>query len=945
MRHGAGAAAVAVGLLFAGAAAHADVVINEVLGSTTGEDREYIELYNPGPAAVDISGWQVFLYDSDTGSSFGGLDGGSPFAVPAGVTLAVGDHFLFANPLAQTEFGVTADVLLPANAVENSSYTAILKDAGGGIVNAVFVRDTGATDSANHAGVAIVPEFTVGPDGTNLPAGFTRTPDGASTFSLLPFSLSPPSAFTPTPLAGGGGGGGAECSDPVTAIHVLQGSGVTSPALGSTHAIRGVVTGDFQGSPGLRGFFVQEEDADVDADPATSEGIFVFDPATTLPLQPGDVVRVAGTVSEFNGNTQLSSTTSILDCGDAALPAPVAVTLPETANGELERHEGMLVSIATADGAMTVAQNFFLGRYGQMTLSSPDDAGNAGRTLQPTNQFLPLSPEAIALADENARRLLVLDDGFDVNSLGDNPNPVPYLGAPPPAVLRAGDRVENLVGILDQGRINSASPPATDYRLHPTVAPMIVAQNLRTATPDDQQIVGGRLRVAGFNVLNYFTTVDQAGAACFGPDPVPRNNCRGADSASELVRQRDKIVAALTAIDADVVGLIEIENSFGGATPPVADLVAALNVEVGAGTWAWLHPGVDHIGGDAIAVALIYKPARVQLAGNVAILTSAFDADFIDTLNRPAVAATFTEVATGQAFTVAVNHLKSKGSDCNAVGDPDVGDGQGNCNVTRRRAAEVLADWLATYPTGVADPDFMVIGDLNAYAMEDPVRVLRDAGLRDQAVRFANGDAYSYIFDGLSGALDHALASVSLSAQVSGAVHWHVSTDEPAVIDYDQNFNPAGYYAADPYRASDHDPVVVGLDLGSPNAVQGTSRRDTLVGTAGADVISGLAGADTVTGGDGVDVHVYTSVRDGGDLVTDFAPAIDAVDVRPLLQAIGVGGDVLASGHVRIAAGVNGDATVFVDTDGTVGPARATALVRLAGVAASTPARDVLLLP
>jgi hypothetical protein len=600
-------------------------------------------------------------------------------------------------------------------------------------------------------------------------------------------------------------------------IYEIQGSGAASPLLDQTVTTSGIVVGDFQASNQLRGFFLQDPVGDGNVE--TSDGIFVFHSST--PVNAGDLITVTGRVEEFNTLTQLSGVTSIIiQSSGNPLPAPAQVTLPENTDGELERYEGMLVQITDASN-MVVAQNFFLGRYGQMTLAA------GGRLYQPTNQFLPNSPEAINLAAENAKRILILDDGQDINSLGDNPNPVPYIGAPPPAVIRGGDGVSNLIGVLDFGRINSAPAPDTgrDYRLHPTTPPVFTAQNLRPATP---VAVGGTLEVAAFNVLNYFTTIDS------GPDicgPAANQECRGADSASEFTRQQTKIVTALLTIDADVVGLIELENNAAanpandGVDPVLQNLVGALNDIAGAGTYSFIDAGV--IGTDAIKVALIYKPATVTPVGAFQILDSTVDPTFIDTKNRPVLAQTFQQVSNNAKFTVAVNHLKSKGSDCNDVGDPDTGDGQGNCNLTRTTAATALATWLATDPTGSGDADFLIIGDLNAYAQEDPVTALKNAGYSDLINQFVGDMAYSFTFDGQIGYLDHALASAPLTAQVTGVTEWHINTDEPAVIDYDQNFNPAGYYAATVFRSADHDPVIIGLNLAGPAPTPTPTPTDT----------------------------------------------------------------------------------------------------------------------
>ena len=220
-------------------------------------------------------------------------------------------------------------------------------------------------------------------------------------------------------------------------------------------------------------------------------------------------------------------------------------------------------------------------------------------------------------------------------------------------------------------------------------------------------------------------------------------------------------------------------------------------------------------------MALIYKPATVSPLGAYAILDSAVDPRFLDTKNRPVLAQTFKDNTTGGIFTVAVNHLKSKGSDCNDVGDPDLGDGAGNCNLTRTHAAQALVDWLASDPTGSGDADFLIIGDLNSYDKEDPIDAIRLARMTlgtattdRHGLHFQGEYAYSYVFDGQIGYLDHALANAGLVDEITGVTDWHINADEPDLIDYDMTFKlPAqdALYAPDAYRSSDHDPVIIGL--------------------------------------------------------------------------------------------------------------------------------------
>ena len=316
--------------------------------------------------------------------------------------------------------------------------------------------------------------------------------------------------------------------------------------------------------------------------------------------------------------------------------------------------------------------------------------------------------------------------------------------------------------------------------------------------------------MASLSTMNYFLTGD--GADVCGP--AQDMKCRGwdVDQSGEFARQRDKLLAAPSGLEADIIGLTELENTTG--VEPLADLVAGLS------GYAYVDTGT--IGTDAIRVGLLYRAAKVTPVGAFQVLDSSDDARFLDTSNRPTLAQTFQDNATGERFTVAVNHFKSKGSACS--GDPDTGDGQGNCNLTRTDAAKALVDWLATDPTGSGDPDFLILGDLNSYAQEDPIDAAKagpddNPGTADDytnlIAKYQGPFAYSYLFDGQVGYLDHALASPGLTARVTGATQWHINSDEPDVLDYDTSFKPPAQdllYEANAYRSSDHDPVLVGLD-------------------------------------------------------------------------------------------------------------------------------------
>ncbi|MCB8968984.1 MAG: ExeM/NucH family extracellular endonuclease, partial [Ardenticatenaceae bacterium] len=576
------------------------------------------------------------------------------------------------------------------------------------------------------------------------------------------------------------------CGDPATPIHFVQGDGLISPLTGSSVVVEGVVVGDYQTT--LDGYYLQEENADFDGDNMTSEGIFVYDPDGTPDVNAGDVVRLQATVSEYNGLTELGTIANFSACGTDTV-TPTVVTLPLAEADDWEFYEGMLIAI---EDDLTVTNNYYLGRFGQVRLSLE-------RLAQPTNVVLPGAP-AIALQELNNRSYVTIDDADPAQNVDPIVYPGPQLTFT--NTLRGGDMVPNgIVGVVDHYNNDSSD----DYRVFPTEPVTFEPTNARSETPVD---VGGSIKVASFNVLNYFSTIDTGAAIC---GPSQNMECRGADSAEEFERQRTKIINAIVTMNADIIGLMEMENHVTDAA--LQDLVQGLNDVAGAGTYAYVNSGV--IGTDAIKVALIYQPANVTPSGDYAILDSSVDPGFIDTLNRPVLIQTFAENATGELVTVAVNHLKSKGSACS--GDPDLGDGQGNCNLTRVAAAQALVTYLATDPTNSGVDRYLIIGDLNSYAMEDPIQTIEAAGYTNLISLFQGADAYGYSFDGQWGYLDHALASADLLPLVTAVTDWHINSDEPVSLDYNVEYKTANQqiilYGEEPYRASDHDPVIIGLEL------------------------------------------------------------------------------------------------------------------------------------
>lgn len=909
------------------------VVISQVFGGggNTGAvlKSDFIELFNAGSTAVNLKGWSL-QYGSATG-----LIGGQASQIArisdVDLLLAPGRYLLVkgADGNAGSQSLPTPDVIttLTLGASDGKialvSSTAALNSAdpkgAATLVDLVGYGSAGAFEGSGAAGKLSATTAAI-----RAGEGCTDKDDNKSDFSVgtpAPRN-SVTAAITCSGNGGGGGGGGGDNPPPVgetLAIYQIQGGGKQSPHKGKTVTTTGIVTHVV-----ANGFYMQDRLGD--GDNATSDGIFVFTGAANS-ASVGQELRVTATVTEFvvaagsadsqaNPITQLNSPSALTVLSSGHAITPTEVDLLGLPAGGLEAYEGMLV---TLKGPLTVQQNYFLGRFGQLTMAA------GGRKQQPTNLHRPGSADALNLAAENARHMFILDD----NSTAQNPDPTPYLGEG--NTVRAGDTAAALTGVIDHGLATSSSTGAAMFKLQPTQPVTFERSNARTAAP---AAVGGNYKVVSANVLNYFTTFadgntvsGQSGQGCSLGSSVSKTNCRGANNLAEFQRQQTKLVASLSAINADVVGLMEIQNNGDVA---VQNLVDALNAKLGANTYRVVPKGSLDTGDDAIRVALIYKPARLGLIGAAMSDTNAIN-------NRPTFAQGF-QAPNGQRFAVLVNHFKSKGS-CPSGGgaDADQGDGQACWNDLRVKQAQRLREFVGQVQAAAGTQDAVLLGDFNAYAKEDPIHTLtQDGFVIDQEGRF-DPAAYSYVFDGLAGRLDHALATPSLSAKILGASTWHINADEPLIIDYNLEFKkPAcancgpDYYSATPYRSSDHDPVVLGLNL--VKSVLGTAGRDTLVGTAGDDVIEGGAGADTLTGGAGRDDFVYNSLLDAGDTITDFTVGEDRLVLSKLLQAIGVASsDPLAQGFVSCSMS-GSNAVIGIDTDGAAGPAKSRPLLMLRGV-------------
>ena len=667
----------------------------------------------------------------------------------------------------------------------------------------------------------------------------------------------------------------AHAAPPTHSIAQVQGTGATSELVGTTVTVEGVVTADHR-TGGYRGIYLQTPGSGgaADADGA-SDGIFVYLGSRTVTLAIGDLVQVTGPVSEYFGLTQISATraSDTIDVVSSGNALPEAVPLPDTVRGaDREQFESMLVA---PEGAYVVSSTHELANFGSVWLSAGADS-----PVKSTEVARP-GPDAQAIADANAAARLILDDGKN-NRVTATTQPYATAGDP----LRTGDGVDfgGEVYVLHYGfdlwRLQptlpiDASTPADAKASFPE-------QNPRPTAPAE---VGGDLQVAAFNVLNYFTT--------FSSDD---DRARGARDAAQFAVQKPKIVAAITALGAEVVALQEIENSihFGesaegaaDATPDVAvaDLVAALNAEAGADVWAYvptpaalLDPAVAP-GTDVIMGAIIYRSDAVAPVGaGQALVDPVFDDA------REPIAQVFEPVGDdGEPFAVVVNHFKSKTPPEGE--DEDPADGQGWFNAERVAQAEALAGFVAEIQAA-GTTDVVVLGDLNAYSQEDPMVALTGAGLVDLVATHAAGQ-YTYTFDGELGSLDHALGTPSFAARVTGADVWDINADEWFGYQYYGGLPEVGTV----YRASDHDPILVGIAAEAPpvtidilgiNDFHG--RLEASPPAAGAAVLAGAvesyraANPNTlfVSAGDNIGASTFTS------FIQQDVPTIDALNAMGL---------------------------------------------------------------
>ncbi len=820
----AGLAAALTGLtlapLPAAQAVSTGLVISEVYGgggnSGATYTNDFIELYNPTSAPISVNGMSV-QYRSSGGT-----------AAASGVTALSGSVPAGGHYLVQEAAGTGGTTALPAPdvsgtiAMSGSAFTVWL-------ATGTTALSPAADGTAVRDGIVDLVGVNSNTFETAKAAGLSNTTSSSRVAADSDNNAADFAAGAPDPQNSGGGTPEPPAEPTEATIAEIQGTGDTSPLVGETVVTEGVVTAAYP-TGGYNGFYL--ETPGTPDTPSASDAVFVYGSAATAAVAIGDSVEVTGKVSEFNGTTEISAAAADV----VELGTPLGTVTPLDAPwseldtpAEKESHEGELV---VPQGDFTVSDNYDTNYYASFTLAAGDHP-----LVQPTDVVDAQDSAAVAaIQADNAARSITLDDGASINfnSSANKGIPLPWLSQDNP--VRIGSAVTFHQPLVLEYR-NSV------WNLQPTGqvtgagADVATFENTRTAAPE---AVGGDIRLATFNVLNYFpTTGADYEAAGLGTctyyndragNHITVNRCgtdaspgpRGAADDVNLLRQQDKIVAAIDRLGASIVSLEEIENSvkFGlDRDYALSTLVDALNAAAGSPVWAFA-PSPDAADlptpaeQDVIRTAFIYKPADVTLVGPSHVLIGS--TAFADAREPLAQGFKATGAPDSDAFAVIVNHFKSKGSGV------DDGTGQGNANPDRVAQAQALSDFADDVAAGLDTDEVFLTGDFNSYTQEDPLQVLYDDGY-DNLESTTDPEETTYSFDGLAGSLDHVLASPAAAEMVTGVDIWNINADESIAFEYSRyNYNATLFYAPGPYRASDHDPEVVGIDLPAIGPVAST---------------------------------------------------------------------------------------------------------------------------
>ncbi|WP_229613247.1 ExeM/NucH family extracellular endonuclease [Vibrio parahaemolyticus] len=824
--------------------ANAEIIISQYVEG--GSYNKAVEIANTGDAAVTLTGYELAK------SSNGGGTWGSKIDLSQ-VTLQAKQVFVLAHGDASDAIKAVADQTDKNVANFNGDDPlALLKDGEvhdmvGVMGGVAFGKDT----TLVRNGDALTPSATF-----QSSQWTTLAKDNIDGLGELN-AAEPPAAFVcevdghaPT----------------FTSIQDIQGEGASSPFIDGypyitteEHFVTGVVSAVTSGL--TKGFYLQA--IENDNNDKTSEGLFIHTNAADTELKPGDVVCVKGKVQEYYSNTQLSSdATSYVKTGtsDISLVTPLVIKEGETLRDALERHEGMQVTLNSASD-LFVTRNFsydYDSKRNNMMLS------HQAPLFKPTQLHAADSAEAVALAKQNAENRVFLESDAKA------PNgKIPYYpefgqdldqDGSSEQHIRLGSRVEGLQGVVNYSYNEYRLIATNDVNNTNFVAAGDGFDVERKAAP---AIAESDLRVASFNVLNYFTSVADSG----NNNPTGQN--RGATNHDEFLIQQAKIVSAMNKMDADIIGLMEVENNGFGDGSAVQNLVDALNAEIDDADDHYTYVEIadkdkyqeEYFGSDAIMVAILYRAKVVtpkeaakviftpeqHIAENTITRKGGAESNpAYDKYQRHSLLQTFTVQESGEDLSIVVNHFKSKGSECieewiAGVEDSEPADLQGNCNNFRVSAAHAVGEALKD-----VKGDVLLMGDLNAYGMEDPLLTLTDYskekygrdiytagyttinggelqveqtqikqgyGLNNLNTLLHGTDTFSYTYSGELGNLDHALASNSLAQKVVAIEDWHINSLESNLFEYGSKYTGDMPKYKDAFSASDHDPVIIAIDL------------------------------------------------------------------------------------------------------------------------------------
>ncbi|MFJ2368944.1 ExeM/NucH family extracellular endonuclease [Microbacterium sp. NPDC087665] len=708
---------------------------------------------------------------------------------------------------------------------------------------------------------------------SSAPVDTTTPPPAEAPATEAPATEEAPAEEAPAEQAPADEAAAAAATPATHTIAEVQGTTDVSPVSGQTVTVEGVVTADYR-TGGYKGIVIQTQGSGgaEDPTPGASDGVFVYLNALAPGLEIGDLISVTGKVSEYFGQTQINPTALTgIEVLTAGAGVPAVTPLPDTVVGtDREQYENMLVAPA---GTYRLASSHQLYNFGTLWLNPGDLNVKSTETTRP-------GADAAAIAAANRADRILLDDAWSLQVTNNNhPGHQPYFTTD--TVVRNGD----IVDFSDSGYILQWG--FDDWRLQPTVpiddsspADLKVgfeSANPRTASAPD---VGGDVQVASFNVFNYFTTLKTENA-----------DARGAANAAQFAIQKSKIVAAINGLDADIVSLMEIENSVKLGKPidtALADLVSGLNEAAGSEVWAYVPtPSAlnDAATTDYITNAIIYKKDAVSPVGDSETIVD----ETVWGNAREPIAQAFD--IDGRVVTVVANHLKSKSPPEGAGAEP--ADGQGFFNADRVAQAQAVLDFTAELEETTGSSDMLLIGDFNAYGKEDPIDVFTSEGWSDLVADKTDGQ-YTYSFDGELGSLDHVIASPSLTASITGAGVWGINSPEWS----DRGYAFGATEAGTPYRSSDHDPIIVGvsseippvsIDVVTINDFHGRIEADGAA--AGAAVVAGAVqqfrseNPNTIFAGAGdlIGASTFTS------FINDDNPTIDALNAAGL--------DVSAAGN------------------------------------------------